>query len=194
MKRIVVTLFLALIGLPAAAQDPAIELVFTSEPGVRPNAAFDPNFTGGVNWSWPGYDDANGDGKRDLVMVRREPGEISDDLTITGVLVRNINTGDEIWRMESEFGDEFIGQEMLGFVRVAMTDGSVRNHAVFAGAESTQLRDVKDGTSNTIIIGGSGADRRLLGGLAGDYNDDGFVELIFYRSDTDQIEVWSMGG
>jgi hypothetical protein len=171
-----------LVGI-AQAQDPLLEVVYVSPPATEPFR---------VTGAFQGGDDlylrfdANGDGQGDLVMTRRNArGDID------GVLVVDVATREEIWRMEVETEDAFAGQDLFGFVRIRVPTPTVSVHtfALFAGGGSLQFRDITDGTSNTFRIGGDGVEYEFVG--ATDFDGDGLTEIATYRSDPEQVEVWS---
>ena len=169
----------ALLCAPAQAQDPTLELLYTSEPGVSlPTSQWKVN---GV------YNDANGDGQTDLVMTRE-----NDQGDITGLLAVDGATREEILRMEVETEDEFAGLEFFGFPDLFGADAGELRPALFAGPGEILYVVVSDG-NQTIqrFRPGDYLKQAFLLSMA-DYNGDGRDDLAIYRSDTEQIEVWGV--
>lgn len=171
---------LAMLVGTAQAQEPLLEVVYTSPAGMQPPRFFDIDYADGVIPSWPGRGDADGDGREDLVMIRRNA-----QGHIDGVRVLDFNTGDELWRTEADTEDEFAGLEFVGFVKL-FDDGSVR-HALFTGETSSRLMKLENVTMDQIWE--TDVDWYQLVAVR-DLTGNRLHNLVFYRPETKQVEVW----
>lgn len=178
MKAIPVLIGLALLCNPVQAQDPPLEVIYTSERGAQAITIFD--------YERVLLQDANGDGQEDLVMTRRNAMGHLD-----GVLVIDGSTREEILSMEAELEDEFAGLDLVGFLDVLYDGEGALRPALFAGEDRARLTDLSDGTSNTLIDWGDGtAPHRLVG--VGDVTGNGLPELIFILPQIEQMNVWGV--
>ena len=166
---------------PAGAQ--TLDILFESEPGVRPAQVFTDGFESG---DITRLFDADGDGQAELLLTQDDAQGRLDKLRAVAV-----GTGDvlaEIQNVQSLLA----GGGAVLFRGFADPDGDDAQEAVFVNQSEIALVELDDGAvgwSSTDALG-TPPELRLLGLL--DMTNDGFPEILVALPEARQVVIFSI--
>ncbi len=182
MKTTFFFLFLALLFCTPANAQLNFGTIYVSRPGTRPAGIFSDGFESGAT----SFSDFDGDGMPELILTSEDNNGILKDIRVVDVA-----SGTTLWEVQEVHGGAFedithsVG---LGFIGFTNTMGSGVRHALFASEENevVVLINPSDNSVSFRTVAPS-----ILQGVT-DLTRDGYDELLIFRSDTQQTEVWSI--
>ena len=181
---LILTLFL---GGTVHAQENQLQLIYETPEDVPVAGILTATMYGNT---FDDLDDANGDGVPDLIMTTEDDNGDLQDLLVVQVNVAGL----DIVIYEVQDVPQTLGLKgpELGFIGFANVFGGDVRHAIFVGNLGVSLIDLRDNSlawAQSIIIP---SEFPVLLLAVTDQTGDGFEELIFFLSDTKQVEVWSI--
>ena len=171
-------LTLLLCGAAHAQTSGILEMIWESDPGVRP--------AGVVINHEEMYWDASGDGKQDLVLTRED-----DDGLLRSILVRDGATFETLWRIEDApvtlNMNIYVGN--LPFWGFADANGDGKREAIFVTETEVRAYDLSTNDLVYMVELEQTSTSRLLG--LTDVDADDADEIIIFLPELRKVQVWS---
>ena len=181
MKKTATLLLLALLFCTPANAQVNFGTIYVSKPGARPAGIFTDGFeSGDISFS-----DFDGDGMAELILTSEDNDGILKDIRVV-----DLASGTTLWEVLDVHGafEDITRSLGLGFIGFTNTLGNGVRHAIFASEENevVVLINPSDNSVSFRTLAPS-----ILQGVT-EMTRDGYDELLIFRPDTQQTEVWSI--
>ncbi|NBC17324.1 MAG: hypothetical protein GVY18_08440 [Bacteroidetes bacterium] len=175
-KPILLVVLWALLSLPVQAQD-ALDLLYESEPGVRPAPGLQFEIQVGTSKL-----DATGDGQPELITTREDDGG-----NVTGLRVIDVATGDVVWAVPDVSSTICAGAPTCQFYGFADPGGMGAPHGMFATDDRVLAVDL---ASSTVTHFAGPVDFVMDLVAIVDLTGDGVEEIVLHAPNIPIVQIW----